>query len=405
MARRLSDLGVKQLKSRAASFEVVDGTTGLRLLVHPSGAKSWITRYRRPNGGKTAKLTIGKYPDVSLSAARTRVAEAREAVGKGTDPGVEKRRRKIEDQQATTDRAADTVAKHGQAFLDWQLKRLRPEGWRQQQHVIHDYMVPAWGKKTVHDVCKRDVIDLVEDIAERHPVMANRCFSIIRRFYHWLRARDVVAFSPCDGVSKPSHEKPRDRALSHPEIKSLWTALDAIGGPGCAAIKMMLLTGQRRSECAELPRSELDGDVWKLPEERAKNETAHIIPLSDQVLTLIEQQPKIDGCPFVFTTDGSKPVTNFGYIKKQIDALMPRETPSWRLHDLRRTAATNLQKLKVPIHITEAALNHRSGTVSGIAGIYQVFDYADEKRAALAAWGREVERIVSGQSAKIVNLS
>jgi integrase len=403
MARRLTDLTIKGLKAKAKSFEVVDGTTGLRLVVHPSGARSWIARYRRPNSGKTAKLTIGRYPDLSLSAARIRVAEARAAVGKGADPGEDKRRRKIEDEQAATDRARDTIAKLAQAFLDWQLKRLRPEGWRQQRHVIIDYMVPAWGKRSVHDIRKRHVIELVEGIAERHPVMANRALAVIRRFFRWLRSRDVVALSPCDGVGMPSVEKPRDRALSHPEIRALWAALDTIGGPLSAAIKLMLLTGTRRSEAGELPRTELKGDVWSLPAERAKNKAAYIIPLSDQALAVIEQQSRIDGCPFVFTIDGSKPVSNFSHVKKEIDAHMKPEAP-WRLHDLRRTVATNLQKLNVPIHVTERLLNHRNGTVSGIAAVYQVHDYADEKRAALAAWGREIERIVKGESAKIINL-
>src|SRR6516225_9544991 len=114
--RQLTDLTVRAIRAKAKYFEVVDGTSGLRLAVFPSGAKSWIARYRRPDSGKTAKLTIGKYPAMPLSTARIRVAEARDAVGNGADPGVNKRRKKIEDRQAETDRAADTVAKHAQAF-------------------------------------------------------------------------------------------------------------------------------------------------------------------------------------------------------------------------------------------------------------------------------------------------
>ena len=115
---------------------------------------------------------------------------------------------------------------------------------------------------------------------------------------------------------------------------------------------------------------------------------------------MIEQQPKLS--EYVFTT-GAKAVANFSRVKCEIDALMKPERP-WVVHDLRRTVATNLQKLNVPIHVTEAVLNHRTGAVSGITAVYQVHDYADEKRAALAAWGREVERIVTGKSAKIVKL-
>src|SRR5262249_1780672 len=133
MARKLTDLAVKAIKAKDKYFEEVDGTSGLRLAVFPGGAKAWIARYRRPGGGKPAKLTIGRYPDVPLSMARIRGAEARDAVSKGADPGADKRRKKIEDKQAELDRAGDTVTKHAQAFLDYQAKRLRPAGWQQQR--------------------------------------------------------------------------------------------------------------------------------------------------------------------------------------------------------------------------------------------------------------------------------
>jgi integrase len=398
--RQLTDLAVRAIRAKAEYFEVVDGTSGLRLAVFPSGAKSWIARYRRPDSGKTAKLTIGRYPTMPLSTARIRVAEARDAVNKGVDPGQDKQRKKIEDRQAETDRAADTVAKHAQAFLDWQAKRLRPAGWQQQHHVIRDFALPAWGSKSVHDIRKRDVIELVEGIAEDRPYMANRAFGVIRRFYRWLRERDVVTFSPADGVKKPSVERARDRALSPPEIKRLWHALDTVGGPACAAIKLLLLTGQRRGEVAGMTGSEVDGDTWLLPAARTKNGKPHAVPLSRQALAVIEQQPRIHGCDFVFTS-GSKPVANFAGVKQEIDAIMKPEA-AWRVHDLRRTCASGMQRLGTRSEVIERALNHRSGLYRSVAGIYQVDPLTQEVRDALAAWGREVERIVKGESGKVV---
>jgi integrase len=403
MARKqLTDLTVRAIRAKAEYFEVVDGTSGLRLAVFPSGAKSWIARYRRPDSGKTAKLTIGRYPAMPLSTARIRVAEAWDAIGNGVDPGEDKRRKKIEDRQAETDRAADTVAKHAQAFLAWQAKRLRPEGWKQQQHVMRDFVVPAWASKSIHDVRKRDVIELVESIAEGRPIMANRVLGVVGRFYRWMRERDVVTFSPADGVRKPSVEKSRDRALSPAEINPLWHALGIVGGPTAAAAKVMLLTGQRRGEVSGMRWDELARDTWSLPKERTKNGRPHTITLSRQALAVIEQQPRIYDSDYVFT-GGRKPVADFSRIKLAVDRVMKPERP-WCWHDLRRTAASGMQRLGVRSEVIERALNHVSGVYRSVAGIYQRDPLTEEVRDALARWADFVECVVTGESGKVVKL-
>src|SRR5262249_28421941 len=152
-------------------------------------------------------------------------------------------------------------------------------------------------------------------------------------------------------------ERARDRVLTPAEIKALWHALDTVGGPVCDAIRLLLLTGQRRSEVARMTWREIEGDTWQLPKERTKNARAHTVPLSQQALAVIKAQPKIG--EYVFST-GTKAVANFSRTKSEIDAIMKPERP-WVVHDLRRTVATNLQKLNVPIHVTEAVLNHRTG--------------------------------------------
>jgi integrase len=195
------------------------------------------------------------------------------------------------------------------------------------------------------EIRRRDVIALVEKIAERRgPMAGNRAFGHIRRFFNVLVSRDVIAASPCVGVEKPAVEHARDRVLTPAEIKALWHALDSVGGSVCAAIKLLLLTGQRRSEVAGQRRAEIDGDTWQLPGERTKNGRPHAVPLSHQALQVIERQPKLS--EYVFTT-GAKAVANFSRVKCEIDALMKPQAP-WVIHDLRRTVATNLQKLNVP---------------------------------------------------------
>src|SRR5262249_17859216 len=179
-----------------------------------------------------------------------------------------------------------------------------------------------------------------------------------------------------------------------------WRTLDTVGGPASAAIKLLLLTGQRRGEVAGMMWHEIYGDVWQLPKEKTKNRRAHNVSLSRQALTVIEQQPKAGEHVF---TNGSKPIANFSRVKQEIDAIMKPERP-WVVHDLRRTCASGMQRLGVRAEVIERALNHVSGVYRSVAGIYQRDPLAEEVSDALSRWGREVERIVKGESGKVVKL-
>src|SRR5262249_3065471 len=266
MARKLTDLAVRSIKAKDKYFEEVDGTSGLRLAVFPSGAKRWIARYRRPDSGKTAKLTIGKYPDIALSTAGIRVAGARGAVGGGADPGEDKQRKKAEAAQAEIERHADAIELQVKAHLERQSKILTTGIWAQARQALEVDALRAWRGKMVGEVRRRDVIAVIEKVAEaRGPYAGNRCFGHLRRFFNVLVERDVIGASPCIGVKKPSEEVSRDRVLSPDEISRLWLACDTVGGPAAAAVKLLLLTGQRRGEVAAMTWGELDGDVWQLP--------------------------------------------------------------------------------------------------------------------------------------------
>jgi integrase len=400
MARKLTDLAVQALKAKAKYFEVADGTTGLRLGVFPSGAKSWLTRYRRPDK-RPAKLTIGRYPTMPLRTARIHAAEARAAVANGVDPGESKKRAKASAQETEASRRADTVELHVKQHLERQRCAVGEGHWRQARLALESRAVPAWRGRSVHEITRRDVRELIEQIAETRGLTAgNRAFQHVGRFFKVLVKRDVIAASPCTGLEKPGKEATRERVLTEAEIRSLMAALDAIRGPAAAAIKLLLLTGQRRSEVAGMMWSEIDGDRWLLAGARTKNGKAHAVPLSRHALAVIEQQPRIND--FVFTS-GGRPVANFSRVKREIDAIMKPEAP-WVVHDLRRTVASGMAGLGVALPVIEKVLNHSSGSFAGIVGVYQRHDYANEKRDALAAWGREVERIVTGKSAKIVKL-
>jgi integrase len=168
----------------------------------------------------------------------------------------------------------------------------------------------------------------------------------------------------------------------------------------------LILTGARRSEVAEIRWAEVDmaGRTWTLPASRAKNATECQIPLSDSAAEILRALPRIADSDLVFTRSGRVPIRGFHNVKTRIDALMPAG-PSWTLHDLRRTFASGCAKLGIAVHVVEAALNHRSGSIRGIAAVYNRYDYGTEKRAAMAAWSRFVEQLVTGSAtANIIEL-
>jgi integrase len=268
-----------------------------------------------------------------------------------------------------------------------------------------------WAGRRVHEITRRDVTDLLDRLAEQGPIAANRAFATLRAAFAWRVNHDsaTLAKSPCDGVQKPSPEVERERVLSDAEIRALWGACDSDGGHVFGPlVKILLLTGCRRDEVRLMAWSEIDLTERKLTlsATRVKTGNATVVPLSPLAVDVIRSIPRVAGSRFVFTTNGVAAFADVGHATKRLRAAVTaelgEEPEPWVLHDLRRTFATGLQRLGFPQEVTEAALNHRSGTLAGVAGVYSRHDYADEKRAALDSWARHVEAIVSGEKAKVI---
>ncbi|MEJ0092588.1 MAG: site-specific integrase [Methylocella sp.] len=181
-----------------------------------------------------------------------------------------------------------------------------------------------------------------------------------------------------------------------------------MGWPYGHVAQILILTGQRRSEVTDLAWSELDLDArtWTLPAVRAKNKREHTIPLSDPAIAILKTAPRIAGSEFVFTFSGDNPLVGYALIKRRLDDLLPKDMIPWRLHDLRRTFASNLARMGIAVHVTEKLLNHTGGTFGGITGVYQRFNYADEQRSAVEAWAHFVEELTRSRlSGNILELS
>jgi Arm DNA-binding domain/Phage integrase family len=301
------------------------GCKGLYLVIQPGGAKSWAVRYRYK--GKPRKLTLGPAlvlergePEprddpaidgvLTLAAARMRASDALRKVGQGTDPAGQKQQEKAGTEAVQAKLAGDTVENLKAQFIERFAKR-QNRSWKQTEWIFDRLVLPAWKGRMVHDITKRDVIDLIEAIEQDRPVLANRVLAAVRKWFNWLAARDVVNASPCAGVVPPAKEKARDRHLTDGEIKALWAACgkgepegSGIGEPFGSFVRLLLLTGQRRSEVAGMRWSEIDeGDrLWTLPGERTKNGRPHVVPLSTQAMSIIEAVRPIAGSDHVSTT-------------------------------------------------------------------------------------------------------
>ena len=200
-------------------------------------------------------------------------------------------------------------------------------------------------------------------------------------------------------LPKPGSEVPRDRALTDPELAQVLKNVTQLRPPFGPIFQLLILTGARRSEITALRWSEIKDDTIILPRDRTKSGKAHSIPLSPQVVEIIKQLPRIGPRDFVFTINGRNPVTDLAASKEKLDGLI--NIPAWHTHDLRRTVATGLQRLGINLQVIEAVLGHVGGSRSGIVGVYQRHSFDAEKRIALEAWAREVERIIDGEPAKV----
>src|SRR5262249_41899005 len=336
---------------------------------------------------------------VSLAAAGHAAAAHRHRLERGGDVTS------VTPVTPKTEGGGDKIETAAAAFLELHVRRKNrashapaPEG------IFNSIVLPAWGGRAVARLRRRDVIELVESIVvDGRGYRANRTLAALSKFFNWLVARDALAFSPVTGVEPPHKEEVRERVLSDAELRAVWLACEHDGALG-QAIRMLILTGARRNEVGRMEWSEIDDRIWTLPAERSKNGCKHEVPLSPQAWALIEARPRFAGCSYVFSTDGKGPVNSWGKVKRRISTRTEIAAETWRLHDLRRTAATGMQKLGVQVPVIEKALNHQSGVFRGVAGIYPRHDYADDIRIALQRWADRVDEIVSGKPAKVVKL-
>ena len=337
------------------------------------GAKTFQHFYRV--GGKLKRETLGRWPAITLAAARDAWRGTREAIAKG---------------EAPSGNGKGQLFEH--VVEEW-LRRDQADSRRSSQYQLHRLveadLMPAWRGRRVGSITKRDVYLLLDGIVDRGaPTMAKKTEAYVKRFFKWCHQRDLIAANPLEAMEALPKPKSRERVLTDDELAKVWRAADE--GPHRMAVRLLVLTGARREEISQLKWGEIDGDSIVLAGERTKNGEPRIIPLSAPAAAQLAAMPRIGG--YVFTLNGDKPIGSWGRAKHALDEASG--VVGWRVHDLRRTVATGMQKLGVTLQTVEAVLGHTSGSRDGIVGVYQRHDYAAEKRAALEAWGAHVTSLV-----------
>jgi integrase len=448
----LTAAAVRQFRPSSQRREIPDGATpGLRLVIQPSGARSWVMRFRRPNGG-SAKLTLGTADltgqevagepaiggHLTLAAARRLAAEVNRQRALGRDPAADHITEKRKARVAASANASSAFGAAARTFID-EHARPNTRRWREtavllglraveeELQVIRGGLVERWADRQVTDITAHDIFDVLEEcrkrgvpgLTRRRPrvsdTSARAMYATLSKFFGWLGRRPgVIVQNPVTGVKRPSTPSARDRVLDDNEIRLLWRACDDIGEPFGALLRLLLITGARREEVARMTRGEIidDGTTWTLSAARTKNRRPHDVPLPPLAREVIGNVKKIAGKPgFIFTTTGITPVSGFSRLKARLDKLMARlaeeeaaasgldpaevKIPPWRLHDLRRTAVTGMARAGGDLHVIERAVNHVSGSFGGIVATYQKHRYAAEVRAALEAWANLIVDITS----------
>lgn len=402
---------------------------GFGVRVTPKGVKSFVLQYRMKNKA-SRRMTIGGFGTPwTVDGARKEAERRLIKIRQGIDPAEEERlkaqalerleekrlqqeaeRVQREVEQALQDQIAETLAfeNYADSFVEIYLKSNWPDSWKTAEGVLN--AAKPFFKKSVKEIVRADIVAHLDRYNDR-PGMKKLVHSTFRKLFNWAEDRGVIDRSPIYRMKAPKGVPARKRVLSAEEIIAVWLAAGEMGPLWRPYIRLLICTVARREEVAGMDRAEIDlgSSMWELPASRAKNDQPHRIPLNE--LALIELRSLgLAGKGLLFTTTGKTSVSGFSKMKKALDEKMLAilkvraakrgedpdsvEMVPWRLHDLRRTGATNLQALGVPVEVTEAVLNHISGTTSGVAGVYNLYRYDSEKRAALDKWSKQLTILI-----------
>jgi integrase len=376
-------------KAGGDAFYWDDALPGFGLRVR-NGQASFIAQYRAR--GKTRRPTIGDAAILGADQARKKAKEMLAAVLLGQDPMQEKR-----DQRARAKHTFLGVA--SEEYLPFKQKVLRSASFKVAQLYLTGDYFRALHNMPLADIEPADVAAAIKAVArKRSDVTALAARRALSAFFTWSAREGLMGPRPSNPVTNtntPPNNKPRERTLDDAELAAIWKACqqDDLG----RIVKLLILTGCRRQEIGSMRWPEIDFEkrTLTLPAERVKNKRTHVLPLTDMALDMLRSIPRRLTTDSVFGLYRVGAKGGFSDWTRAMAALIERAgVEGWRLHDLRRTAATRMADIGVQPHVIEEILNHRTGHRSGVAGIYNRSAYEAETRAALEKWAARVVEIV-----------
>jgi integrase len=374
----LTDIVIKNLKAPEKGQKDYrdDSLPGFMCRVSQAGARTFYLMH----GADRRRTALGKYPDVTLKMARSEAQRllAEHTLGKHQAP-------------------RQTFLAALEAFLAFHAANNRASTTSEVRRILTKQFA-SLHRKQLADVTMHDITRITDRmIVGGYPSAATHAHMAVRNFLSWCARRRFLDRSPLEGLERPSKSTSRERVLSDDELRAVWKAADDCGQFG-KIVKLLIATGQRRSEIGSMQFEwlDLENGTCTIPASVTKNRRPHTFPVGRGLLEL--RSPRLPGSgPYVFSargSDGGKPFNSWSKAKASLDRKVAEHLGAntklipWTLHDLRRTYATNLQRLGIKLEVIEALLNHVSGTRAGIVGVYQKHRYEAEMREAVGTFER-----------------
>jgi integrase len=405
----LTDRTLKAAKPRPASYDIRDAVVpGLRARVLPGGQVTFVLLTRFGGGSSNpTRRALGVYGQITLAAAREKARVWLDQLGRGIDPAAdEERRRQAELRQQRT-----TFGVVAEEYITKRVSKTAKAHETAQD--IQRELVSRWGRKPIADVTRHDVIGMAEEIAGRGTIyQAHNVLGHVRGLFNWAINRGAygIETSPCDRL-RPADligkKAARSRTLTDTEIKALWQVAAQLAYPAGDLVRLLLVTGQRRNECADAQWREFDlgAKAWLIPAARMKAAAPHLVPLSDLAIELLRTLPRFTAGDFLFSYSfGRTPFNSPSKLKVRLDQHMAEALgyvmPAWVLHDIRRTVRSQLSAL-CPSEVAELVIAHAR---PGLRAVYDLHSFEAEKRKALDLWSARLRDIVEPPPANVVPL-
>jgi integrase len=385
---KLTDKAVAQLKAPSEGEQTAWDTEipGFGYRMRSGGSASWVFK-----SGRNPLITIGKASAMGAPPAREIARDNYLRVAKGETPWTDKREANA--------RAAETFKSCLDVYLARRRSdpRLRASSLREiERHLAINLC--GLHSTPIHELDRRSIAIETGKLTNSAPVQANRALASLRRFLSWCAGEGYIDANPAQFVNKNA-EASRSRVLSDSELKAIWLGLPS--GDFADIIRVLVLTACRANEVAQLKWGEIDFDIGviALPGTRTKNGRSHIIPMSATVRAILQARSRRDNRDAVFGR-GQRGFSGWSQAKKRLDADL--KIPPWRVHDLRRSAATGMANIGVEPFVVERILNHSSG--KKIEFIYNKSRYANETAIALARWDQHLADVIADRVPKVSSL-